>query len=146
MANEGVGSNVSVEEEAKALGVKKSKVSMGGYKEKKADKIDKEKAKHDRLCADRLKKRVEKAKARAKLKPIDKRKIVLIGRLKAVKERKRTITYPPANIKAWIEELNMINQNPKSWNTQTKNGKVNYTPDNKRKKTTKDILDGMDLD
>ena len=138
--------SVKIEDEAKSLGITSSKVSMTGFKDNKPEKVEKEKERHKKLVAKRLASRIAKAKATAKMKPIDKRKAVLVARFKVVKSRTRPNTYTDANIKAWLEEYNMINNNPKAWNKITKNGTVGFVPGNKKKKTAKDILNGMDLE
>lgn len=135
-----------IEEEAKSLGVKKSRTTMAGFKDKDPAKIAKETAKHDKLANKRLESRIDRAKADAKLKPIDKRRMLLVARFRAVKSRHRPNTYSDANIKAWIEELEMINNNPKSWNKITANGTIPFTPANKKKRTARDILESMDLE
>lgn len=137
----------SLEEEAKRLGVTKTKVSISGYniKDKTTEKIAKEEKKHQELADKRLKGRVAQAKLDAKKKPIDKRKTLLVSRFKAVRSRVRPHTYSNANIEAWTEEYNLIVNNPKRWNLITKNGKIPFAPGNKRKRTAKEILDGMDL-
>lgn len=132
--------------EAKALGIKPSRVSLSGFKDKSPDKLAKEEARNKKLIEKRLKGRVAQAKENAKKKPIEKRRGLLVARLKAVKSRRRPNTYSDANIKAWIEELDLIDNNPKSWNKATANGTKPYTPGNKKKRTARDILDGMDLD
>ena len=134
--------------EAKTLGVTRSKVSMSGFnvKDLSPEKIAKEEDKQNKLADERLKTRVEQAKLDAKKKPIEKRKALLVSRFKAVKSRTRPNSYSDANIKAWIEELNMINNNPKSWNKLTKNGTIPFIPGNRKKKTAHEILDGMDLE
>lgn len=135
-----------LEKEAATLGIKKSKVLMSGYKDKNPDKLEKEKAKHDKLVNKRLEGRVAKAKADAKKKPIDKRRALLKGRFRAVRSRRRPRTYSDKNIKAWVEEFNMIENNPQGWNRATANGTKPFTPSNKKKKTAREILDAMELD
>lgn len=130
--------------EAKALGIKPSRVSLSGFKDKNPDKIAKEEARNKKLIAKRLKVRV--AQAKEKKTPIEKRRELLVARLRAVKSRRRANTYSDENIKAWVEELNMIDNNPKSWIKATASGTKPYTPGNKKKRTARDILDGMDLD
>lgn len=134
--------------EAKSLGITRSKVSMAGFnvKDLSPEKIEKEEGKQNKLADKRLKGRVEQAKLDAKKKPIDKRKALLVGRFKAIKSRTRPNSYSDANIKAWIEELNMIDNNPKSWNKITKSGTISFIPGNRKKKTAHEILDGMDLE
>ena len=136
--------------EAKALGVTRSKISISGFNIKgkpgEPDNIDKEERKHNKLADERLKNRVKQAKLDAKRKPIEKRKALLVSRFKAVKSRLRPHTYSDANIKAWLEELEKINSNPKSWNKVTRNGTIPFIPGNKRKKTARDRIDGMDFD
>lgn len=138
----------AVEEEAEKLGVKKSKVGMAGYniKDKTPEKTAREKARHDKLAAERLKNRVAKAKLKAKMKPIEKRKALFVGRFKAIRSRVRASTYTNATVEAWTEEFNLIINNPRQWIKVTKNGTVPYSPGNKRKKTAKELLDGMNLD
>jgi len=132
--------------EAKMLGVKKSRISMSGFKDKKPEKIAKEEARTAKKASSRLAKNIAKAKATSKMKPIGKRRGVLVARLRAVKARRRAHTYTNAIITAWLEELKMIDNNPKSWNKITGNGTRGYVPGNKRKRTARDILDGMDLE
>ena len=138
----------TLEEEARKLGVKRSKVSMGGFnvKDKTPDKAAKEEYRHKILADRRLKARVAKAKAVAKMKPIEKRKVLLIGRFKAIRARVRAHTYSDKNIEAWREEYELIINNPKRWIRITENGKKPYTPGNKRKKSAKEQLDSMNLD
>ena len=119
---------------------------MAGFKDQKPEKIAEETERHNKLADKRLSNRIAKAKADAKKKPIDKRRDLLVARMRAVKSRVRTVTYSNKNLEAWIEELEMINHNPKSWNKITKNGTLPYTPGNKKKKTARDKLDEMDLD
>ena len=137
---------VSIEEEAKLLGVKKSRVVMTGYKGKKADMVEKETARHKKLVEKRLENRIARAKKVAKMKPIDLRKAALKSRFKTVRSGKRQAIYTDAILRAWIEELDLINSNPKAWNKATKNGTKSYTPGSKKKQTAKDILGRMDLD
>jgi len=134
--------------EAKALGVTRSKISVAGLniKDKTPEKVAKEEARMNKLADERLKARVEQAKLDAKKKPIDKRRDIIVARFKAIKSRTRPHTYSDKNIKAWLEELNMINNNPKSWVKVTKNGTIPFVPGNRKKKTAKEILDEMDLD
>lgn len=138
--------STKVEDEAKALGVKGSKIKMGTFKDKDPAKIEKEKAKHEKLAAKRQANRVEKAKEKAKMKPIDKRRALLVGRFKAIRAKARTYTYSNKNVEAWTEEFNMIKDSPKEWIRVTKNGTEPYNPGNKRKKTAKELLDSMDLE
>ena len=133
-------------EEATSLGLKIPRLSIGGLKDKKPENITKEEARQKKQFIDLLKTMIAKHKANAKMKPIEKRKALLVSRLKAVKARDRAYTYTDAIIKAWLEELEMINNNPKAWNKTTVNGTKPYTPSNKKKKTALDILDSMDLD
>lgn len=138
----------TLEEEAAKLGVKKSKVLMSSFdvKNKTPEKIAKEAERHEKLVAQRLKNRVVKAKAKAKMKPIDKRKALIVGRFRAVKAKTRAHTYTNKMIAAWTEEYELIISNPKQWNAITKKGTKPYTPGNKKKMTAKERLDGMDLD
>jgi hypothetical protein len=132
--------------EAKRLGLKIPKISIAGFKSKKPGDIEKEKARVKKQLVHLLQHAIANAKANAKLKPIDKRRALLRSRFKAVKARDRAHTYSDKNIKAWLEELKMINNNPKSWNKLTKNGTVPFVPGNRKKKTARDILDGMNLE
>ena len=131
--------------EAKELGITKSRFSTAGFKHKKPEELVREKERQEKLVVDRLKVRVAAKKAEAKMKPIDKRKALLVGRFKAIKSRTRPNSYTDANIKAWTEEYDMITNSPKSWNKITNNGTVPFVPGNKKKKTAREILDGMDL-
>ncbi|KKN74423.1 hypothetical protein LCGC14_0390430 [marine sediment metagenome] len=148
MAKEKLSESEALEEEAAKLGVKKSKVIMSSYsvKDKTPEKIAREAGRHEKLVAKRLKNRVEKARAKARMKPIDKRKALLVGRFKAVRSKVRAHTYTNKNIAAWTEEWELIINSPKQWNKITKNGKEPYTPGNKKKMSAKERLDGMDLD
>jgi len=136
--------------EAKALGVTRSKISLSGFtvrgKTPDPEVMAKEQARHDKLADKRLRARVKQAKLDDKKKPIDKRKELLVSRFKAVRDKVRSVTYTDAQIKAWTEEYNMIVNNPKSWVKLTNNGKVSFIPDNKKKKTAREVLDGMDLE
>lgn len=132
--------------EAGTLGIKLPRTSISGFKSKKPEDIEKEKVRVEKDLILWLQTVIAAAKAEAKLKPIDKRRALLISRMRAVKARARAHTYSDANIKAWLEELAMIDSNPKSWNKITKSGTVNFTPGNKRKRTARDILDEMDLE
>lgn len=139
-----------IEEDAAALGVRKSKVSMTGFNNKKGRKpveIEREEKRVKKKVNSRLAHMVDKKKAEAKMKPIDKRRALLIARLKAVKSQKRPNTYSVANIKAWMEELEAIDRNPKSWTKLTNSGKAPFQPSNKRKvRTALELLEGIDLD
>ncbi len=136
----------TLEEEAEKLGVKKSIVSLTGYniKDKTPEKTAKEQARHEALANKRLKVRV--AGAKVKMKPVEKRKALLVGRFRAVKAKVRANTYTNANIEAWTEEYNLIISSPKQWNKITKNGTVPYTPGNKKKRNAKERLEGMNFD
>jgi hypothetical protein len=140
-----------IEKEAKALGVANSRVSLTGFKEKSNPaKLEKEQKRQDKLKLERTQARVEKAKAKSKQKPIEERRLILISRLRASRDEGKKVmrarAYTDKNIKAWIEELELIENNPKQWNRSTKNGTAPYVPGNKRKKSTQEILDGMNLD
>ena len=139
-----------LEAEAKALGITKSKVRMAGFtirgKTPPPEVITAEEERHKKLSEEKLKIRVEEAKQRAKIKPIDKRRNLIKSRFKAVRNKTRANTYSNKNIEAWLEELNMIENNPKSWIKLTNNGTIPFIPGNKKKKTAKEILDSMDLD
>ena len=131
--------------EAKTLGVKKSKIKMSGFSNKDPQKKQAEEDKHKLLAAKRVKNRLAKAKEEAAMKPIDKRLALLIGRFKAIVARARTYTYSNKNVEAWTEEYNMIKSSPKSWISLTANGTKPFVPGNIKKKTAKEVLDGMDL-
>lgn len=137
-------------EEAKTLGVTRSKISLASFtirgKTPAPDVLEKERARQNKLADKRLKGRVEQAKLNAKMKPIDKRRALLTSRFKAVRNRTRANTYSNKNIEAWLEEYNMIENNPKMWVKLTQNGKVTFLPGNRKKKTAQEILDGMVLD
>ena len=133
-------------EEAKTLGVSIPRVQMSGFKSTKPVEVEKEKARVEKEILSQTEAAIAKKKANAKKKPIDKRRELLEGRFKAVKTRQRAHTYSNKNIEAWLEEYNMIKRNPKGWNKITQNGKLSFTPGNKKKQTAKDILDGMDFD
>ena len=133
-------------DEAKALGVKESKVKMSSFKDKDSVKIERETKKHEKLCALRIENRIAKAKVLAKMKPIDKRRALLVGRFKAVRAKARTYTYSDKVIEAWTEEFKVINNDPKMWITATANGTTQFVPGNRKKKTPKERLDAMDLD
>lgn len=133
-------------EEAERLGIPIPKTSMTGFKGKKPSEIEKEEIRLKKHVVGILKIAIAKQKADAKLKPIDRRRAYLASRFKAVKSRTRAHTYSDANIKAWLEEYNIIINTPKRWNKITNNGKVNFTPGNKKKQTARDVLDGMNLD
>lgn len=137
----------TVNDEAKTLGISRSKTSMAGFKDKdKPEKVLKEATRHDKLADKRMANRIKEAKAKAAMKPIDKRKALLVGRFKAVRAKKRSRTYTNKIIEAYTEEYNMIVNNPKEWNRVTANGTKPFAPGNVRKKTAKELLDGMDLD
>ena len=133
-------------EEAKTLGIELPRLSLAGLRVKDPKIVTKEEIRQEKQFIHLLQTAIAKNKANARMKPIDKRRALLVSRFKAVKSRNRPSTYSDANLKAWIEELNMINNNPKSWNKVTKNGTVNFVPGNKKKKTARDILDEMDLE
>ena len=135
-----------IETDVRTLSIKKSKISMTGFKSKKPAEFAKEEKRQKEFAEKRIVNRIAKAKADAKMKPIDKRRAVLAARFKAVKARKRTSTYSNKNIEAWLEEYNLIQNNPKSWNRITAKGTRPFQPGNKKKKTAKDILDEMDLE
>ena len=137
----------SSDEEAKTLGISRSKISMAGFKDKdKPEKMLKEATRQEKLADKRVANRVAKTKAKAAIKPIDKRKKLLQARFKAVRTRKRGVTYTNKIIEAYTEEYNLIINNPKSWLQQTANGTKPYAPGNVRKKTAKELLESMDLD
>lgn len=137
---------VTLIKEAAALGLKLPRLSFAGVKDKKPENLAKEKARQDKQFIHLLQTAIAKHKEVAKMKPIEKKRALLIARFKAVKSQTRANTYSDANIKAWLEELDLIDRNPKSWNKITVNGTKPYIPSNKRKKTSKEILDGMDLE
>ena len=132
--------------EAEALGIKIPRTSMASFKGTKPEDIEKERLRIEKDLIKWLETVIRATKANAKLKPIDRRRALLIGRFKAVKSQNRANTYTGQILEAWIEELNLINNNPKSWNKITVNGTKPYTPGNKRKMTAKDRLAAMDLD
>ena len=133
-------------DEANALGVKRSNIKMTSFKDKDPTRAAREAAKLEKLADKRVENRIAKAKKAANMKPIDKRRDLLKARLKAVKDKRRGITYPDKSLMAWIEELKLITSSPKAWNNATKKGTANYVPGNKKKQTTEDILANMDLD
>jgi hypothetical protein len=136
----------AVYEEAKLLGITIPKTSMAGFKAKKPEDIAKETARVEKEVIGILKIAIAKKKADAKLKPIDRRRALLTARFRAVRSRTRAHTYSNKNVEAWLEEYKLIESNPRAWNKATENGKKPYVPGNKKKKTAKDILDGMNLD
>lgn len=133
-------------EEAISLGLKIPRLSIGGIKNTKPENIAKEKARQNKQLIYSLKTMIAKHIANAKMKPIERRKALLVSRLKAVKARDRASTYSDVIVKAWLEELEMISSNPKAWNKTTTNGTKPYTPSSKKKKSALDILDEMDLE
>ncbi len=133
-------------EEAEALGVKPTRLVVKGFKHKTVEELEKEEARNKKLIAVRLSNCIEKAKKLGKMKPIEKRHALLVGRFKAITSEIRANTYSDKIVNAWIEEFNLIENSPKQWNNDTKNGTIPYTPGSKRKKTAKQILAGMDLD
>ena len=132
--------------EATSFGLEIPRISIAGFNAKKPEDLIREKARVKKQLIELLTFMIAKAKALAKLKPIEKRMVLLAARFKAVKSRTRAHTYSDKNIAAWLEEYNLIKDNPKSWNKITANGTKPYTPGNKRKMTAKDRLDAMDLD
>lgn len=138
--------NAKLLAEAKAFGITKSRVSTSGFKHKKPEELEKENKRLAKLSNERLKVRVEAAKILAKMKPIDIRKALLVSRFKAVRSKTRPRAYTDNNIVAWLEELNLINTNPKSWNKLTNHGKIPFVPGNRKKMTAREKLEAMDLD
>lgn len=136
--------------EAKALGVTRSKIDMTSFtvrgKTPAPAVLAAETEKQEKLADKKLKARVEQAKVDAKKKPIEKRMELLKGRFRAVTSESRAHTYSDKNLKAWLEEYNLIKDNPKMWIKLTNNGKIPFVPDNRKKKTTKQILEAMNLD
>ena len=132
--------------EAKTLGLDIPRLSIAGLRSKDPKNVAKEEARQAKQLVYLLKVSIEKAKEKARTKPIKKRRALLVSRFKAVKARDRAFTYSDANIKAWLEELNLIDSNPKSWNKITAKGTLPFTPSNKKKKSARDILDGMDFE
>lgn len=133
--------------EEELLGIARSKVKFSNFKHKDdSAKTDKEERKHKKLADKRVENRIAKAKKLAKMKPIEKRLALLIGRLRAVKARDRGTTYSDAVVKAFTEEYELIKNSPKSWIKATAHGTIPYNPGNKRKITAKERLDRMDLD
>lgn len=133
-------------DEAKMLGVKKSKVSMGGFKSKGPADTERESRKQSEAANLRVKNRVAKAKKVAKQKPIDVRRTFLQSRFKAVRARIRPNNYSDALIKIWIKELEVIDNNPKHWIKETQNGSVPYPRADKKHRSARSLLDSMDLD
>jgi hypothetical protein len=134
-------------DEAEALGITRSKTKFSNFKHKDDPaKTDKEERKHKKLADIRVANRITKAKALAKMSPMDKRKALLVGRLKAVKAKARSTTYSDAVVAAFTEEFKLIKDSPKSWVKATANGTIPYNPGNKRKMTAKERLDRMDFD
>ena len=135
--------------EAEELGVTMSKMKMSGFtvrgKPPDPAALARERKRQENLVDERLKNRVEQAKLNAKLKPIEKRKNLIVSRFKAIRSNSRANTYSNKNIEAWLEELKLIESSPKSWVKLTMNGTKPYIPGNKKKKSARDILDGMDL-
>ncbi len=138
--------DIQISEEARALGVKGSKVKMSSFKDKDPTKVAKEKAKQEALIQKRIKNRIAKVKALAEMEPIDRRRALLRGRFEAVKAKARGITYSNKIIEALTEEYKIIQNSPKVWIKATNNGTTPFTPGNKRKKTAKQLLDTMNLD
>lgn len=136
---------ITLEEEAKALNITKSKVSTASFKHKKPEELARENKRQAKLADDRLRVRIDAKKIQAKMKPIDKRKELLVARFKAIRAKTRPNSYCDANIKAWTEEYEMIMSNPKMWNNLTKKGTISFIPANKKKMTAKQKLDAMDL-
>ena len=132
--------------EAKSLGIKIPRTLMAGFKDKKPEKIAAEELRQKKNVLGIVKRAIAKTKEDAKKKPIDRRRELLVARFKAGKSRTRAQTYSDKNIEAWLEEYNLIQANPKSWNKITSNGKKPFAPGNKKKRTAKAILDSMDLD
>ena len=133
-------------EEAELFGVKPTRLVVKGFKHKAVEELEKEEARNKKLIAVRLSNCIEKAKKLGKMKPIEKRHALLVGRFKAITSEIRANTYSDKIVNAWIEEFNLIENSPKQWNNDTKNGTIPYTPGSKRKKTAKQILAGMDLE
>ncbi len=137
---------VELVEEAKSFGIKLPRVSIAGFKSIKPEDIEKENIRQAKERIVWLRTMVAKAKIEAKMKPIDKRRKMLKGRFKAIRSHTRANTYSNKNVEAWLEEYNLINHNPRSWNKITANGTKPFTPGNRKKKSAKDILDSMDLE
>ena len=132
--------------EAKALGVKKSKVSLASYKTKGPADTAREATRQEEMAAARVKNRIAKAKADAKKKPIDKRRELIQARFKAIRSRHRPTTYSDALIRTWMKELEVIQSNPKHWVKETGDGKKAYPIVNKKNRSARSLLDSMDLD
>ena len=132
--------------EAEQLDIQILKQDTSSLKDKSSKNLEKEEARLKVELTKWLKSMIAKKKAESQLKPIDKRKALIIARFKAIRSKKRAYTYSNKNVEAWTEELNMIKNNPKGWIEATKNGTVSFTPGNKRKKTAKELLDNMNLD
>ena len=126
-----------------ALGISESNVTQ--FNNVKESLREKEKARHEKLKAKRIENRIAKKKAEAKLRPIDKRRNLLMARLGRVKGKQTEHHTPAGVLKEWIDELKMIKSAPKAWNERTQNGsrpfKVQKTGD-----TVQDKLNAMDLD
>lgn len=137
---------VTLEEEAEALGITKSRVSTVSFRHKKPEELVKETKRQEKRANDRLRLRIEAKKIRDKMKPIDVRKALLVGRFKAIRSRTRAHTYSEKNIIAWTEEYNLIINNPKAWNKLTNKGKKPFIPGNRKKMTARETLDAMDLE
>jgi hypothetical protein len=135
-----------VVDEAKVLGVDKSKTNLSSYKTKGPADTAREAKKQEELIAKRVKNRVAKKKALAKKKPIEVRRALLTSRFKAIRARTRPNNYSEAMINAWIEELKVIDNNPKLWNKETNNGQFPYPRPAKGKRSAQSLLDSMDLD
>lgn len=134
-------------EKAAALGITPSKVSLTGFKGKDSpEKTLKEQKRHDKISESRLENRIAKAAAADKMKPIEKRQALLKSRFRNIKSKTRPAAYSDKNLKAWLEEYELIQANPKAWDIATKNGTIPYVPGDRKKKTPKDKIDGMDLE
>lgn len=132
--------------EAKLLGIKLPRLSIAGLGTKDLKVVANEELRQKKQFNRLVRAAITKHKTAAKMKPIDKRKALLLGRFKAAQTRIRANTYSDKNMKAWIEELNVINSNPKAWIASTKNGKLPFAPGNKKNRSALEILDGMDLE
>lgn len=137
----------SVEEEAKRLGVTGSKVSMGGYSNTNPAKKVAEEKRHEGLVATRLANRVAKKKAEDQLTPFDKRRGVLVARLKQIKAKKTPSSTPKETVAEWIKELKLMDGKggEKTWNIRTDKGTKPFTKPKKATGVDAELAD-MDLD
>ena len=132
--------------EASIHGVSKSRVLFSGFKGKSdPDKLAREEAKHKKLNHIRVENRIKKAKKLDKMKPVDKRRSLLIARLRGAKNRNRPRSHSIVLLELFAKELEFIQQNPKGWTKVTKNGTIPYGGHGK-KASIEERLEAMDLD